>query len=315
MGLPRGIRAGREYTIVVRRVSTRRTSAAKPQPQLQLKVTTEAVVDDPGRRNRNWRNIVGTFAVRIPVITPNVMLPDNTLAIMKWCLAQMSSSNRWYPVLQRYIGYIAARVNGLGGNANAIQPSPWGAQGAPPTPSPKRHEFIGKVAGLIYDHFGDFEGFILETANCENHRFCSREAKVEAIVSEMWRDRSIVTVILKGKDSCCLLAIIAGTQGNVVKRSKPFLGNGKPTDQSKLGFPEGKVNLGLSEKLEYMVQKRITQKRISRSSIARYGILNPQPNPQILMSYTTSANFGSPRGSVKSLKSLITQRCHGRGRG
>jgi len=210
--LPRGIRAGREYTIVVRRVSTRRASAAKPQPQPQLKVTTEAVVDDPGRRNRNWRNIVGTFAVRIPVTTPNVMLPveDNTLAIMKWRLAQMSSSNRWYPVLQRYIGYIAARVNGLGGNANTIQPSPWGAQGAPPIPSPKRDEFMGKVAGLIYDHFGDFEGFILETANCETHRFCSREPKVEAIVREMWRDRSLVTVILKGKDSCCLLAIIAG---------------------------------------------------------------------------------------------------------
>jgi hypothetical protein len=40
-------------------------------------------------------------------------------------------------------------------------------------------------------------------------------------------------------------------------------------------------------------------------------VLNPQPNPQILMSYATSANFGSPRGSVKSLKSLISLRCHG----
>jgi hypothetical protein len=30
------------------------------------------------------------------------------------------------------------------------------------------------------------------------------------------------------------------------------------------------------------------------------------------MSYTTSANFGSPRGSVKSLKSLFPLRCHGR---
>jgi hypothetical protein len=38
---------------------------------------------------------------------------------------------------------------------------------------------------------------------------------------------------------------------------------------------------------------------------------NPQPNPQNAMSYTTSANFGSPRGSVKSLKTLFTQRCHG----
>ena len=32
---------------------------------------------------------------------------------------------------------------------------------------------------------------------------------------------------------------------------------------------------------------------------------NPQPNPRNMMSYTTSANFGSPRGSVKWLKSLI----------
>jgi hypothetical protein len=38
---------------------------------------------------------------------------------------------------------------------------------------------------------------------------------------------------------------------------------------------------------------------------------NPQPNPQNAMSYTTSANFGSPRGSVKSLKSLIWTDSHG----
>jgi hypothetical protein len=39
-------------------------------------------------------------------------------------------------------------------------------------------------------------------------------------------------------------------------------------------------------------------------------IANPQPNPQDAMSYTTSANFGSPRGSVKSLKSLIGPDSH-----
>ena len=32
---------------------------------------------------------------------------------------------------------------------------------------------------------------------------------------------------------------------------------------------------------------------------------NPQSNPQNAMSYTTSANFGSPRGSVNALKSLV----------
>jgi len=37
--------------------------------------------------------------------------------------------------------------------------------------------------------------------------------------------------------------------------------------------------------------------------MARYGILNPQPNPQNAMSCTTSAYFGSPRGVVSCCKS------------
>src|SRR5712692_2510304 len=35
---------------------------------------------------------------------------------------------------------------------------------------------------------------------------------------------------------------------------------------------------------------------------ARCQILNPQPNPQTAMSYTTSAYFGSPRGLVSCCK-------------
>ena len=68
--------------------------------------------------NRNWRYIVGTFAVEIPVTTPKVMLwpEENTLAILKWRLGEMEPTNRWVPVLKRYIGYIEGRVNGLGGN-------------------------------------------------------------------------------------------------------------------------------------------------------------------------------------------------------
>jgi hypothetical protein len=76
-------------------------------------------------RKVNWRYVVGTFQVRIPVTTREVMLPpeENTLAIMKWRLQAMSPTNRWYPVLQRYVGYVSARVAGLGGNPDAIPPS------------------------------------------------------------------------------------------------------------------------------------------------------------------------------------------------
>jgi hypothetical protein len=51
---------------------------------------------------------------------------ENTLSIMKWRLLQTPASSRWYPVLNRYIAYIAARVDGLGGNSGAIPPSPTG---------------------------------------------------------------------------------------------------------------------------------------------------------------------------------------------
>ncbi len=220
--LPQGIKAGEEFTIVVRRVSSRRLDKTPQQQQPQLRLAVEAKDTAPGKRMRNWRYIVGSFAVRIPVTTAKVMLPveNNTLAIMKWKLEQMSPANRWHPVLKRFIGYIEACINGLGGHAASIKPSPWGSYGPPkPIPSPDHHlpfhaererEITGKVAGLVYDHFGDFEGFILETAACETHRICSREDKVEILVRELWRDRSIVTVIVKGRDSCCLIAVIAG---------------------------------------------------------------------------------------------------------
>ena len=44
--------------------------------------------------------------------------------IMKWRLAQVASNNRWYPVMGKYVSYIAGRVNGMGGNASAVAPSP-----------------------------------------------------------------------------------------------------------------------------------------------------------------------------------------------
>jgi hypothetical protein len=202
--LPQGVKAGQKFTVTVRRVSTQQASPV-------IEVASRATA--PVIRNRNWRNIVGTFAVDIPVTTSKVMLPleINTLAIMKWRLQQMDDANRWVPVLKRYIKYIEGRVNGLGGNSSTIEPSPIGAPGSvTPPPAAGQVEITGKIAGIIYDHFGDFDGFVLETADCETRRFCSREAKMEAIVRELWRDRSVVTVIGKGRDSCCVTAVVAG---------------------------------------------------------------------------------------------------------
>ena len=120
-----------------------------------------------------------------------------SLAIMKWRLSQTAPSDRWYPVLQRYISYLAGRVNGLGGNAGSIEPSPLGV---PPRPAhvhvEHTREFTGKVSSIGYDRFGDFDGFrLLSEDGCE-HTFRSREHAVEDVVRCAWRERDVITVIV-----------------------------------------------------------------------------------------------------------------------
>jgi len=153
---------------------------------------------------RNWRFIVGTFAVRIPVTTPKVMRPaeENTLAIMRWRLSQMTPTNRWVAVLERYIDLIEGRLKGVGGDPNSIKPSPWGAYGPPgrggEEPSPvgeHGHEAIGKVEAVIYDRFGDFEGFRLLTEQGHERFYLSRQAEIEALVRYAWVERVVIAVV------------------------------------------------------------------------------------------------------------------------
>ena len=56
---------------------------------------------------------------------------------------------------------------------------------------------------------------------------------------------------------------------------------------------------------------------LTNSLLSCTPILNPQSNPHLMLSYTTSAYLGSPvvRGVCKLLKNLMVVPCHGRGRG
>jgi hypothetical protein len=105
---------------------------------------------------------------------------ENTLAIMKARLAAMAPTDRWYPVLLRYIGLIAGRVQGLGGDPGKIPPSFGGAPIAILTGGTHghrdhgehhdEHRYTGMIAGLLFDHFGDFVGF--EPDTCEREHRC-----------------------------------------------------------------------------------------------------------------------------------------------
>jgi hypothetical protein len=88
-------------------------------------------------------------------------------------------------------------VDGLGGNSGSILPSPTGV------PHDHRggrheHEFTGKVCEVLFDCFGDFEGFVL--ADCERtHRFRSRQRGIEEIVLRACRDNLRLSVTIKGQ--------------------------------------------------------------------------------------------------------------------
>ena len=122
--LPKTVRYGQEFNIVLRRVSTIQVDT-EPVPRIEARPThrTHSLPPRehqprPGGLNEagpvppsnpapptpeisTWRQIAGAFQVRIPVTTSAVMLPieENTLAVLKWRLEQISPVNRWYPVL------------------------------------------------------------------------------------------------------------------------------------------------------------------------------------------------------------------------
>jgi len=67
--------------------------------------------------------------------------------------------------------------------------------GLKPPGGSKSRAYSGKVSGLIFDHFGDFEGFTLEAYNGAQLRFYSREGAICDLARDAWLARYVVTVI------------------------------------------------------------------------------------------------------------------------
>lgn len=212
--LPLTVTVGQEFNIIVRRISTRRFRQepvlAQHGPAVQTlleakegkRKTESGKIEEPKEPRpippmRNWRYVTGTFQVKIPVTTPQIMLrPDeDALAVMKWRLQSMGPGNRWYPVLQRYIEYLSARISGLGGDPNAIPPSP---NGAPVTGGgPDVIVFTGKVIEIIYDCFGRLEAFVLNDCG-DWHTFKTREPEIGEIALRACKEQLLLSVYVEG---------------------------------------------------------------------------------------------------------------------
>lgn len=123
--LPQGIVQGQEFIITVRRWRTRESQV------IRLTHPTAEEVETP---TEGYRYITSSFTLRIPVSIPREILPlDRDIqSITAWRLNQTPPKNAWFKVLQRYLRYINARVNGLAGQELPIVPSPIGVAGSCP---------------------------------------------------------------------------------------------------------------------------------------------------------------------------------------
>ena len=147
---------------------------------------------------------------------------ERNLSLLSWIFAAIPLTDRWHPVFVRYLGALADQVSILGGDPSAIPPSATGTwpggpgdQGKPrrchlPASDPwyEAPGLVGKIEGLIYDHFGDFEGFVLETENGKVFRFFSREGHMEDVVQRAWADRLRVTVTPEDNNEQCARRIV-----------------------------------------------------------------------------------------------------------
>jgi hypothetical protein len=179
------VRQGAMYSLTVRQVTAM--------------LTTGDVTNAMAPARIKWRRVLGTFQVSLSVKTRDQALfaLERLYAVLLWIAEAIIPGDRWYPVFQRYLGQLGGRISGLGGNPGRIQPSPSGQVPGLPLPKPpeEAEEIFGKIEAIIYDHFGDFEGFILETETGRHHRFMSREAPMLEVVRRAWIERTCVSVV------------------------------------------------------------------------------------------------------------------------
>lgn len=202
--LPAGVRRGQEFSCVVHQITNASGVEYNPPPPPTRINNRNATAPPPSkeRNSINWRTIRGSFQVSIPVGTAETLLPSEQrlLSVLKWIQQSVPASDRWYLVFQRYVSQIGGRVQGFGGNPVQIQPSPigvWQTQPGKQKGCDKGGEWlVGKIAGLVYDCFGDFEGFVLETCGCEEHTFRTCERSIEEVARRALVDRLPIKVLV-----------------------------------------------------------------------------------------------------------------------
>lgn len=209
LNLPPRLRKGESFDVVVRQIHDRTVFVPAPPVTASSRRGRAEAASEGGRRTPlTWREVLGTFQLTVPVSTREVLLrpEERLLAWLRWKISVMPPTRRWYHVLVRYAELVAGRVGGFGGDPGRIGPSPVGnvpggpSHGVPHHPARRERCYVGKVAALRYDRFGDFAGFALRTEEGHERAFRAQEPKVEEILSYAWAERILIEVTVAGSE-------------------------------------------------------------------------------------------------------------------
>ena len=176
--------------------------------------------DVAGRKGFLYRRTIGAFSVVIPVSTRRDLLAteERTLSILRHIELTVPIETKWWPVFRRLVEIHTGRVAGMGGDPTKIiptgdgnwqHPGKGGGQGSGGDHGGKDHDHghgdhghddddavTGKIVSLRYDHFGDFSGFVIETADDNHLIVVSDERRIEGLAREAWAVRATVRVRL-----------------------------------------------------------------------------------------------------------------------
>jgi hypothetical protein len=202
LDLPAHVRPGQTFNLVVRQVTNAFSALKRPLRGMEVDPEKETPKDRKKEaaaisRPHQWRRVHGAFQLTMPVQADKKRLllnEERLLSVMKWIGGVIPAQSRWSPVFERYLKELGGRVSTFGGDPDRILPSPTGGGKKPPHGGEGRGgNFTGKICGLIFDHFGDFDGFILETTDGERE-FSSRDREIEDLAERAWRERLRITV-------------------------------------------------------------------------------------------------------------------------
>lgn len=187
--LPPGVRSGQQFRVDLQQHSgptfdehADRLAQAEGRPQLN-------------EYNLSARRVLSAFRMTVVVKAGDPLLEKvvRNLAVLKFIQQAIPAADSWNPVFARYIGQFSDKLSGLGIDPVLILPSQ-DDPGIPGRPHrPKEHCFTGKVAEVIFDCFGDFTGFILDT--CEaSHHFRTADPGIGELVLRVCKERLLISV-------------------------------------------------------------------------------------------------------------------------